>query len=61
MSIPGVEFESVWNRRVEVKIDELYIQFISRKDLIKAKIAAGRPQDKLDAEKLKKAEKFESP
>ena len=58
MSIPGVEFESVWDRRVEVKIDELYIQFISREDLIKAKIAAGRPQDKLDAEKLKKSQEI---
>ncbi|MCP5007222.1 MAG: hypothetical protein GY941_25270 [Planctomycetes bacterium] len=60
MSIPGVEFEPVWKRRVEVKIDGLSVQFISREDLIKAKIAAGRPQDKLDVEKLKKAEKFES-
>ncbi|MFQ5455383.1 MAG: hypothetical protein ACE5EA_04145, partial [Nitrospirota bacterium] len=54
MSIPGIEFESAWDRRVEVNIDELSIQFISRGDLIKAKIAAGRPQDQIDAENLKK-------
>lgn len=54
MSIPGVEFESAWDRRVEVKIDELSIQFISKEDLIKAKIAAGRPQDQIDVENLKK-------
>ncbi len=61
MSIPGIEFESAWGRRVEVNIDALSIQFISREDLIKAKIAAGRPQDQIDAENLKRSQKHESP
>jgi len=54
MSIPGIEFESAWSRRIEVKIDDLSIQFISKGDLIKAKITAGRPQYQIDAENLKK-------
>ncbi len=54
MSIPGIEFESAWSRRVEVKIDDLSIEFISKEDLIKAKITAGRPQDQIDAKNLKK-------
>ena len=33
MSIPGIEFESAWSRRVEVKIDDMSIQFISKEDL----------------------------
>jgi hypothetical protein len=57
MSIPGVEFESAWGRREEVRLGESVIPFISRADLIKAKEASGRPQDLMDAEKLKNAGK----
>lgn len=59
MSIPGVEFESAWDRRVEVKIEGFVIPFISREDLIKSKEAAGRPQDQIDVENLKKAEQLD--
>jgi hypothetical protein len=34
--------------------------FISRPDLIRAKEASGRPQDKIDVEKLKEAEQLDS-
>jgi hypothetical protein len=37
-------------------IDNFKINFISLDDLIKAKEASGRPQDKIDVRKLKKAE-----
>jgi hypothetical protein len=57
MSIPGVEFESAWGRREEVRLGEFVIPFISKADLIKAKEASGRPQDFMDAEKLRKVEK----
>ncbi|MBW1660080.1 MAG: hypothetical protein JRJ48_06250, partial [Deltaproteobacteria bacterium] len=53
MGIPGVTFEGAWKNRETVKIVDLEIPFISRDDLIKAKEASGRPQDKIDAEKLK--------
>ena len=47
MGIPGVEFKEAWKRRVEV-------DFISREDLIKAKQAAGRPQDLIDLQALRR-------
>ncbi len=52
MSIPGVEFEQAWKSREKVKLGELDIFFISKTDLIKAKLASGRPQDMIDADKL---------
>lgn len=52
MSIPGVEFEQAWKSREKVKLGDLDIFFISKTDLIKAKLASGRPQDMIDADKL---------
>lgn len=54
MGIPGVAFGSAWNNRVIVDFDELPVPFIAKADLIKAKRAAGRPQDLQDAELLDK-------
>jgi hypothetical protein len=56
MSIPGGEFQDAWGRREEVRLGEFIIPFISKADRIKVKEASGRPQDLMDAEKLKKAE-----
>lgn len=56
MSAAGIEFEEAWNNREEVMIDDFKINFISLDDLIKAKEASGRPQDKIDVRKLKKAQ-----
>ena len=53
--IPGVDFDAAWARRVEDVIDTatgLTANFISREDLIAAKLAAGRPQDLADAAAL---------
>lgn len=47
-AIPGVEFDSAWQRRVEEVVDSvsgLKVSFISREDLLAAKLASGRPQD----------------
>jgi hypothetical protein len=55
MSIPGVEFESAWENREKVQLGEFVIPFISKADLIEGKEASGRPQDLIDAEKLRKA------
>ena len=52
MGIPGVAFEEAWPRRVNVDFDGLSVSFISREDLIQAKLASGRPQDLADAELL---------
>lgn len=54
MSIPGIEFEEAWQNREWLEIDDLKIPFVSRDDLIRAKAASARPQDKRDLEKLKK-------
>jgi hypothetical protein len=57
-SIPGVEFDEAWLRRLEDTVDPasgLKANFISRKDLIAAKLAAGRPQDLADVDAIRKA------
>jgi hypothetical protein len=59
MSIPGIEFDVVWKNRDTVEIDDLKLFFISRSDLIRAKEASGRPQDKIDIEKLREAEQLD--
>jgi len=59
--ISGVEFESAWSRRVTVEIDgALLVSFISREDLLAAKIAAGRAQDLADADALRESAKHEN-
>lgn len=60
MSIPGVEFEDAWKNREDVELDGLKIPFISRSDLIRAKEVSGRPQDKIDVDKLKEAERLDT-
>ncbi len=52
MGIPGVDFEQAWQNRVQVDFEGLVVTFISKPDLIKAKLAAGRDQDLKDAESL---------
>ncbi|MDF1592932.1 MAG: hypothetical protein P1P89_15555 [Desulfobacterales bacterium] len=60
MSIPGVKFEKAWENREFVELDEHEIAFISRADLIRAKESSGRPQDKIDVDKLKEAEQLDA-
>lgn len=57
MSIKGLKFIDAWKRREVVQISELDVNVISRQDLICAKLEAGRPQDFIDAEALKKSKK----
>jgi hypothetical protein len=54
----GVEFDAAWERRVHNVIDAvrgLEANFISRDDLMAAKLASGRPQDMADLDALRKA------
>ena len=53
MGIPEIAFERAWENRVEVDFDGLLVPFISKEDLIAAKVASGRPQDLIDVKKLK--------
>ena len=54
MGIPGVEFQTAWQRRMDVDFDGLLVSFISRQDLIRAKQAAGPPQDLIDLQALRR-------
>lgn len=51
--VEGVEFADAWAHRVEGEAFGLPLAFISREDLITAKIAAGRPQDLIDIDNLR--------
>ena len=56
--LPGVDFDAAWERRVEGVIDTksgLKAFFISKDDLIAAKLASGRPQDLADVNAIQKA------
>src|ERR1700721_3901354 len=49
--ISGVEFEEAWRRRVDVRIDDdLSGPFISREDLLTAKVSAGRGQGLIEVD-----------
>ena len=57
-AIPGIEFDPAWQRRVEHVVDPatgLKAFFISRDDLIVAKLASARPQDLADVDAIRKA------
>jgi hypothetical protein len=54
----GVDFDAAWERRVEDVINPetgLKANFISRDDLIAAKLALGRLQDLADVDAIRKA------
>jgi hypothetical protein len=58
--IDGMEFEGVWSRRVEAPIDarsSVIAPFISRDDLIMAKLVAAREQDLADVAAIRKGHK----
>ena len=52
MSIAGVQFAPAWAERVESAYDGAPISILGKSSLLRAKEAAGRPQDLLDLEKL---------
>ena len=58
MSVSGLTFDAAWNDRVEFDYHGVTVQIIAKADLITAKLAAGRPQDLVDAHKLKETLKW---
>lgn len=54
MSIPGVAFAEAWDSRETLTVAGTEMHFISKSDLIRAKRAAGRPQDLLDLDNLER-------
>jgi len=62
--IKGIDFDGAWERRVETTVDPdtgLKAFFISRDDLVAAKLAARRPQDLADVEAIRKTTESEVP
>jgi hypothetical protein len=62
--IPGVDFDAAWERRVESVVDPatgLKANFISAEDLIRSKLASGRPQDLADADAIRMAAQSQRP
>lgn len=54
--IDGITFDEAWKNRIEGLVDgEIKTAVISRDDLIRNKLAAGREQDLLDVKKLRAA------
>lgn len=58
MGVSGVSFHEAWPNRVEADFDGVPAHFISRRELIVAKRAAGRPQDIIDADLLALSEEI---
>lgn len=51
-SVSGVTFDEAWPSRIEASLDGLPVAFVSRKDLLRNKQAAGRAKDLADIEEL---------
>lgn len=58
ISVPGINFSDAWERRETLEVAGVEMHFISKLDLIKSKEAAGRPQDLLDLENLRKSDEL---
>jgi hypothetical protein len=52
-TIDGIEFESSYSNRIIEKIEGVEISIISKDDLIKNKLSAGRNKDLNDVENLR--------
>jgi len=62
--LPGVDFDAAWEHRVEGVLDAatgLKAFFISRDDLIAAKLASGRMRDLADVEDIRAASECLNP
>jgi Nucleotidyl transferase of unknown function (DUF2204) len=52
--IDGVEFKDAWEKKMNVSIDDIEFYVLSKSDLLKNKLAAGRDKDQGDISWLKK-------
>lgn len=53
-SIDGVEFDEAWQNKMSVFVDDLEVEILSKPDLLRNKLAAGRDKDQGDIGWLKK-------
>ncbi len=52
-SVSGIEFDDAWPHRLVVDLDGIRADVIGRQQLLKNKLASGRPKDILDADILR--------
>jgi len=52
--VPGGDFERAWTTRETRSVRGTVVQLVSRDELVQLKLASGRPQDLVDAEKLQR-------
>jgi hypothetical protein len=50
--LDGVRFDTAWRHRITSRFGGVPVQIIGKRELIRAKRAAGRPQDKLDVMRM---------
>lgn len=55
MQVPGLQFREAWERSVEIHYGDHPIRVLALDDLIRAKEAAGREQDRIDLRRLREA------
>lgn len=58
--IDGVGFDEAWQNKVSVNIDDLKINILSKKDLLRNKLATGRDKDQGDIVWLEKNQSGEA-
>ncbi len=52
-SVLGLEFDAAWARKIVVEFGEVQAPVLCREDILAAKIASGRAQDRRDAHQLR--------
>ena len=60
-SISGVDFSTAWRNRRRVRMGRYVVPFLGRRDLVRNKRAAGRPQDAVDIARLAKGRMRSAP
>lgn len=55
--LSGVDFKECFEKREVYNLDGIEINFIDLENLIRTKMATGRPHDKIDADELRKGKK----
>ena len=53
-SVSGLDFETAWNRKIEVDFAGVGAPVLCREDVLTAKMASGRARDRRDARQLRK-------
>ena len=58
-TVPGLEFQAAWARRVTADVAGVLVPFVGRDDLVVNKRIVGRPQDLRDVRALERAAETE--